>query len=146
MPLLFLQTFANIAYFMANITKESDFIVVSGFSLFLPILVIFIFCFYEKINFSNVNGENKIAKIIKYYIVLVSFLFLILTTVYMLNNYNIMTIDLPILFKNNMTKKVIRVQPNSNLLMINRNYVLAIYIIMVFILNSFGNIGKKYEE
>lgn len=146
LPLLFLQTFINIAYFAVSITKESDFIVVSSFSLFLPILVTFIFCFYEKLNLSSINSESKVAKIVKYYIVFVSFLFLILTTIYILNNYNVITIDLPLLFKSNTNNKMIMIQSNNNLLLVNRNYVLAIYIIMVFILNSFKNTGKKYEE
>lgn len=146
LPLLSLQTFINIAYFAVNITKESDFIVVSGFSLFLPILVVFIFCFYEKLNLSSINSESKVAKIVKYYIVFVSFLFLILTTIYILNNYNIITIDLPLFLKSNTSNKIVVTQSNNNLLLVNRNYVLAIYIIMVFILNSFKNTGEKYEE
>ncbi len=146
LPLLSLQTFINIAYFAVNITKESDFIVVSSFSLFLPILVVFIFCFYEKLNLSSINSESKVAKIVKYYIVFVSFLFLILTTIYILNNYNIITIDLPLFLKSNTSNKIVVTQSNNNLLLVNRNYVLAIYIIMVFILNSFKNTGEKYEE
>ena len=146
LPLLFLQTFINIAYFATNLTKESDFIIVSSFSLFLPMLVIFIFCFYEKMDLSSINSQNKIMKIAKYYIILMSFLFLILTTIYILKSYNVITINLPLFFRNNTAKEVVIAQPKSNLLAINRNYVLAVYIIMIFVLSSFKNIGKKHEE
>lgn len=145
LPLLFLQTFISMTYFAINIAKENDFIIVSSFSLFLPTLVIFIFCFYEKINLSDINNKSKIAKIVKYYIIFVSFLFLILTTIYILKSYNIITISLPLFFKDNTIKEVVVTQSNNNLLMVNRNYVLAIYIILIFTLNSLKGIGKKHE-
>lgn len=146
LPLLFLQTFINIAYFTIIIDKESDFILTSSFSLFLPLLVIFIFCFYEKMNQLGIDNNKKLTNIVKYFTIFGSILFLIWTTICMLKSYNIMNINLQTFSKNTKIKEIIITQPNNNITMINKNYILVVYIMMIFIINSFKKIWIKHEK
>lgn len=146
LKLLFLQIFLNIAYFISNIHKESDFIIVSSFSLFLPLLVIFIFCFYEKMNLIGTNHTEKSAKIAEYFIIFISTLLLFWTTICILKNYKIMNINLPFFYKNPTNEEVITTQTTNKILQINRNYILVTYIIIIFTINTFKNIWIKNEK
>ncbi len=144
LPLLFLQTFTNVAYFMSNMKKESDFIALSGFSLFLPLFVITVFCFYENMNLKNVNYSKKTVRILKFIIFVLSLLFLVITTMYILESYKNINI-LP--KKSSNINENINVNKRNNLITaVNSNYVLIVYILIVFLSNFYKNMWNKNEK
>ena len=94
----------------------------------------------------GIDNNKKLTKIVKYFTIFGSILFLIWTTICMLKSYNIMNINLQTFSKNTKIKEIIITRPNNNITMINKNYILAVYIIMIFIINSFKNIWIKHEK